>query len=48
MTIVSKGYYWVSSDVGTVKQETTIDYYSDHLLINREKKILLLKSIKKG
>jgi len=48
MTIISKGYYWISSDVGTVKQELTIDYYSNYLLMNREKRTLLLKSIKKG
>jgi len=48
MTLITTGRYWISSDVGTVKQETTTDYYVDGVLANREKRILLLKSIRKG
>jgi len=48
MTIITTGRYWISSDVGTVKQETTIDYYVDGVFTMSEKRMLLLRSIKKG
>ena len=48
MTLMTMGRYWISSDVGVVKQETTTDYYVNGILANREKRTLLLKSIQKG
>ena len=48
MTVITTGYYWISSDAGTVKQETTSDYYVDGAWAKREKRTLLLMSIRKG
>ena len=48
MTMMTTGRYWISSDVGTVKQETTIDYYVNGIFTMREKRTLLLMSIRKG
>ena len=48
MTIMTTGRYWISSDAGTVKQETITDYYVDGMLTRRERRTLLLRSIRKG
>ena len=48
MTMMTTGRYWISSDVGTVKQETTTDYYVNGIFTMREKRTLLLMSIRKG
>jgi ClpP class serine protease len=48
MTMVSKGHYWISSEVGTVKQELKTDYYLDGAWANREVRLILLESIRKG
>lgn len=48
MAMMTTGRYWISSDVGTVKQETTTDYYVNGIFTMREKRTLLLMSIRKG
>jgi len=48
MTIVTTGYYWISAEAGTVKQETVSQYYMDGSFAKKESRKLLLKSIKKG
>ncbi|HIE18682.1 TPA: hypothetical protein EYP75_03050 [Candidatus Bathyarchaeota archaeon] len=48
MTMMTTGRYWISSDAGTVKQEMTTDYYVDGIFTMREKRTLLLRSIRKG
>ena len=48
MTMITTGYYWISSEAGTVKQETTTSYYVDGILTSRETRTLILRSIRKG
>ena len=48
MAMMTTRRYWISSDVGTVKQETTTDYYVNGIFTMREKRTLLLMSIRKG
>ena len=47
MTMVTTGRYWISSDAGTVKEEAVTDYYVDDAFAGRERRTLLLKSIRK-
>ena len=48
MTMTTTGTYWLSSDAGTVKQESTTTYYLDGVLSQIERRTLLLTSIQKG
>jgi len=48
MTTITDGYYWVSSDAGTVKEEATIKYYISGSLVMRQERTLILMSIEKG
>jgi len=48
MTMITMGRYWISSDVGTVKQEATTDFYVEGAFTGRETRALLLTSICKG
>ena len=47
MKMTMEGYYWISSEAGTVKQEFTIKYYSDGSLIGVENEKIILLSIEK-
>lgn len=47
MTMITTGSYWVSSDVGIVKQEVTTKYYIDDLFYKEERRTLLLESMRK-
>ena len=48
MTMITDGYYWISSEAGTVKQEATAKYYVDGILTRKETRSLILRSIRKG
>lgn len=48
MRIVTTAYYWVSSDVGTVKQDATIKYYLNGLLTSESRRTLILRSVRVG
>lgn len=45
---IMDGYYWISSEAGTVKQEFIIKYYSDDFLIITENERVMLLSIEKN
>ncbi len=47
MTTITDGYYWISSDAGTVKEEATIRYYINGSLVMRQERTLILMSIEK-
>jgi len=48
MTVITEGSYWVSSDAGTVKQDSTARYYLGGVLGETVRRTLLLESIRKG
>jgi len=48
MKVIMEELYWISSEAGSVKEESINRYYVDGTLVSEERRVLLLKSIKKG
>jgi len=48
LTIIVKGYSWISSEVGEVKEEYTAQYYMNGILVREIHVKIMLKSIQKG
>lgn len=48
ITIIITGRSWISQEVGTVKEDSTIQTYVDGIFVSEENREMILKSIQRG